>query len=322
VRWQSNSGTRSADGVLRLRRRVAGFGVSGELLYAIRPEAGLSGVALTGDRNLSDGYRLNLGVAHALQDRQTLYTAGLTKTLGSYGLGTSASYSTTGQFALGVQLFIGMGKEPRRGTWVTDAQPMAGSGAASARVFLDDNRNGTMDDGEEPIQGANFTVDGSSHPSRTDAAGIAYLSRLPPHRNVDIGLDIKKLEDPQWAPRRKGVRLVPRPGKVSQLDFPVSMTGEIDGTTYLFDKGEKHPIGDLRLELVDSEGKVVATTKSAVDGFYIVPAVFPGDYLLRIEPEQLKRLDLTHTGMHLVTVAPDGSFVSGLEFVVIPDWGE
>lgn len=320
VNWRSNSGTRFADGSFRASRRVAGFGLSSELQYAIHPETELSGIAFSGDKNLSEGYRLSLGLARSFQNPRTVYSAGLSKSLGSYGLSTSASYANDGEYALGVQLFMGMGREPRQSSWITDAQAMAGSGAASARVFLDENQNGVMDKGEEPIPGVGFTVNGGTHLAKTDAAGIAYLNRLTPYQNVDVGLDAITLADPQWVPQRKGMRIVPRPGKVSKLDFPVALTGEIDGTTYLLDKDGKRPIGDLQLELVDTKGQVVATTTSASDGFYIVPAVLPGNYMLRVSPKQLKRLELTHTGMHLVTVEPDGSFVNGRDFVVIPEW--
>jgi hypothetical protein len=54
--------------------------------------------------------------------------------------------------------------------------------------------------------------------------------------------------------RQPGVRIVPRPGKVSQLEFPVIVTGEVDGTTYLIVNGPRRGIGDLELELVDRDG--------------------------------------------------------------------
>ncbi|MGB9108072.1 MAG: hypothetical protein WCC39_05250, partial [Telluria sp.] len=124
------------------------------------------------------------------------------------------------------------------------------------------------------------------------------------------------LEDPQWQPQRKGVRIVPRPGRVAEIDFAVGMTGEIDGTTYLVVKDVKRPIGDLKLELVDAKRKVVASLSSAADGYYVLTDVFPGDYLLRIEPAQLKRLGLTDTGMHMVTITPDGNVLNGRDFYV------
>jgi outer membrane usher protein FimD/PapC len=154
--------------------------------------------------------------------------------------------------------------------------------------------------------------------ARTDADGIAYLPRLPAHQNVDLALDPNTLEDPQWQPQVKGVRIVPRPGTVNRVDFAVALTGEIDGTTYFVTKGKPRPIGDLHLELLDAKRKVVATISSASDGYYVLTGVLPGDYLLRVAPDQLKRLGLSDTGMHMITIAPDGTVLNGRDVYVLP----
>jgi hypothetical protein len=277
-------------------------------------------MALSADKSLAAGYLLNLGVARLFSNAEMLYAAALNKSLGSYGWGVSASYSSRGTVAAGVQLFMAMGKEPRQSAWLFDAQPMAGAGAASMRVFVDKNLDGVMDAGDEPIKGVSFTINGGTHQARTDEAGIAYLSRLPVKQNVDIAVDTGSLEDPQWMTQKKGVRVVPRPGKVTELDFPVIMTGEIDGTVYLVENDVKRGVGDVSLELVDAGRKVIAQTRTASDGYYIVPAVPPGNYLLRISREQLKRLNLTDTGMHMITVSSDGTFINGVDFSLIPSW--
>jgi hypothetical protein len=175
-----------------------------------------------------------------------------------------------------------------------------------------------MDEGEEPIKGVGFTVNGGNHLARTDADGIAYLSRLPTHQNVDLGLDPNTLEDPQWQPQVKGVRIVPRPGQANQVDFAVAITGEIDGTTYYLSKGNSRPIGDLHLELLDAKRKVVASMSSASDGYYVITGVLPGDYLLRVAPDQLERLGLTDRGMHMVKIKPDGTVLNGRDIYVQP----
>lgn len=315
LQWQSSNSVESANGSLLLSRRVAGIGLRGQMSYTLSPESELSAMSLSADKSLADGYRLNLGLTHSLATQETQYSAGLSKSLGRYGLSVSSSCSSSGDFSAGVRLFISMGRKPRKSEWLVDARPMANTGAASVRVFLDSNLNGVMDPGEEPVEGVAFTVNGGSrHPARTDADGISYLSCLPVKQNVDITLDTATLEDPQWLPQMKGVRLVPRPGKVTELDFSVIMTSEIDGTVYLVKKDTKRGIGNMLLELVAGEDNVVARATSAWDGFYIVPAVPPGDYLLRISPQQLKQLNLTDPGMRTVTVSPDGAFVNGVDF--------
>ncbi len=314
--WQSSGDSTSASGALQLSYRVGDIGLSGQLSYSLKPQAELESITLSGDRRLSEGYLLNLALVNSVSSSDMLYTAGLNKSLGRYGLGLSTSYSSGGAFAVGLQLFTAMGREPSQGQWRFDALPQADSGTASVRVFLDDNANGVMDAGEEPLENVALTVNGGRAPMLTDAAGIAWLYRLPTRQHVDIAVDTQTLENPYWVPQRKGVRLVPRPGHVSELDFPVVLTSEIDGTVYLVENNAKRGIGDVVIELLDTDRRVVSTIKSSSDGYYIVAAVPQGRYSLRVSPEQLKQFDLRDPGAREITITPDGKFINGVDFML------
>jgi len=316
VTWQSLGGADSAFGSLQVSRRVGDIGFSGQLGYSLFPGARVETIAITGDKRLGAGYQANLGVFRSIASRETVLTASLNKGLGSYGMGLTASYSSRGAFALGVQLFMAMGREPREGRWRFDALPKADSGAASVHVFVDSNANGLRDSGEEPIENVAVLVDGTRAAARTDAAGIAWLDRLPTRQHVDIAVDPQTLEDPYWVPSRKGVRLVPRPGRPAEIDFPVILTSEIDGTVYLVDQGARRGIGDVVLELLDLQRKVLSAIKSGADGFYIIPAVPQGRYYVRVSPQQLKQFGLMDPGMREIAIGPDGKFVNGLDFLL------
>lgn len=317
VSWQSLEGTSSANGSLHLSRRVGQMGLHGELSYTASPTAKLQTLTLSADKRLGAGYLLNLGVSRSLANRHTVLAASFNKDLGSYGLGLSTSYASDGTWAAGLQLFIAMGKAPRNGQWRLDAVPGADGGRASARVFLDGNANGIMDPGEEPISNVAFTVNGSRAPGMSDEAGIAWLDRLPTRQHVDIAVDSQTLEDPYWAPARKGVRMLPRPGQAVELDFPVILTSEIDGTVSLRDGATKRPIGDVVIELLDLQRKLLSTTKTGPDGYYIVAPVTQGRYYVRVSPSQLRESGLNDPGMREITVLPDGKFVSGIDFLLL-----
>jgi hypothetical protein len=318
--WQTSGDITSASGALQLSHRVGDMGFSGQLGYSLKPEAKVQTVALSGDKRLGEAYLLNLGLVRSVSNGETpgetLYTAALNKSLGNYGMGLSAGYSSRRELVVGLQLFLAMGREPRQAQWQFDALPKADSGAASVRVFLDDNANGVLDTGEEPIENVAMTVNGSRALTRTDSAGIAWLDRLPIRQHVDIAVDIQTLEDPYWAPQRKGVRLVPRPGHVAEVDFPVILTSEIDGTVYLVEKTAKRGIGDVVIELLDLERRVLSTVKSSSDGYYIVPAVAQGRYYLRVSSDQLKQGELIDPGVREITILPDGKFITGVDFLL------
>jgi hypothetical protein len=62
---------------------------------------------------------------------------------------------------------------------------------------------------------------------------------------------------------------------------------------------------------VDASRKVVASMSSAADGYFVITGIFPGEYFLRVSPEQLQRLGLTDTGMHMITIGRDGTVLNG-----------
>lgn len=314
--WHSLAGEKLADTTLEVSHRVGRVGFRSQIHYAIAPESRLTAVTLSADRRWEKGYLQSFGMTRFFGSSDTLYTAGLTKSLGRFGLGVNVGYSSNGDISAGVQLFLAMGREPRRRGWLLDAQPMASTGGVSALVFLDDDMNGRMDPGELPIENVGFTVNGGKHPVTTGVDGIAYLARLPVVRPTDIAVVPETLEDPQWLPRISGVRVVPRPGAVAMLEFPVVMTSEIDGTVYVAEDDRRREMGALVIEVVDGTGTIIATSKSASDGYYVLAGVPAGEYLVRASPAQMGRLGLRDAATHPVTVSSDGRFVSGIDIEV------
>lgn len=310
------SGQKTESAVIQLSRRVAGIGLSSQIAYNIKPETKLASVAISGDKQFSEALRVNASMLR-VNGGATTVAAGVTRNFGSFGLSFSASHDSTGVSAVGVQLFIALGRDPQSGRWKADWQPMAGAGAISARAFLDANGNGRYDSGEEFVESAGFVLNnGSRSPMKTDASGLAYLSRLTPYQYTDVALDTGSLEDPSWMPTTPGVRVLPRPGKVQAIDFPVVMTGEVDGTVYVQDGGKKRGIGNALVELVDATGAVATSARSTSDGYYIIQAVRPGKYTARISPEQLDSLKMSAEGSRGIEVPANGDFVNGIDFVV------
>lgn len=314
--WRSVGPDHTLGGTVQLGRTFGELGVRGQANYVLRPERKLGSVGLAVDRQLGEQIRLGLDLVRQIDNPETHLSATLTKSIGSYGLSLALGHSSRGTLTLGAQLFIAIGREPRSASWMLSAQPMGNSGSASARVFVDTNMNGVLDAGESPVKGAGFNINGVLHPMRTDEHGVAFLPQLQVHVPTDLAVSAATLDDPQWTSMPRGLRIVARPGHVAMLDFPLVITSEIDGTVYMAGPGGRRGIGEVELELVDAKGQVAAQGKSASDGFYIVPFVMPGDYQLRIAPDQLRQLGLRADTVRTVHVSADGKFVNGQDFVV------
>ncbi len=313
VHWNTVGGQDNADTTLQLSRGVAGLSLRGEVNYRLQPQSRLSTVALSADRRLGKGYLQTFNVTRRFDSPETLYSTGLSKTLGSFGLGISAGYSSSSDISASLQFFLALGRDPRGSGWQFDAQPLANSGGVSAQVFLDDNMNGRRDAGEEPIPGVAFTVNGGRYPLKTDANGVVYLARLAPLQHTDIAVVPETLEDPHWLPQVNGVQLVPRPGTIATLDIAVLRTSEIEGTVYLTENQRRRELGSVVIEVVDHSGHVVATSTSGADGYYVLAGVLAGEYVVRVAAAQPQLPGLQYSAARLVSVARDGWLVSGID---------
>lgn len=317
INWNRASGIDSVRGSLEFNRWMAGLGLSAQAAYTIAPSSKLSSLAITADKTLGENSRLRLGLLHDFITDQDIATVGLNLNLGKFGIGFSGLYGGPQNMGLGLQVFTALSQNPRSGYIMQDWRPTAGMGLVSAHVFVDSNQNSVYDEGEENVENAGFTVNGGTRQQvKTDAEGIALLNRLQTKAYADIALDQGTLEDAQWQPEKPGVRILPRPGKVRVVDFPVVLTAEIDGIVYLSEQGKKRGIGNAQLELVDAADKVVGTTRSAGDGYYTMPNIKPGKYSLRIAPEQMKGLKLIADREPDVTINGKADFVNGVDFTM------
>lgn len=299
-------GYRILDGTFSSGSSLGDFRLRGQVNYLIHPEKRITAIALSADRTLRNGYLVNVGAARSFTSAELRTTVSLNKSLGKYGLAVTGGYSSFGEYSVGLVLFIGLGRDPRTGKWLSSSMPLAESGAASALVYLDRNGNGAFDKGDERMKGIGFTVNGSTVPVRTGEDGLAFVERLSPWRNADISINKSTLEDPQMSPLGKGFRLMPRPGNVAQMDFPVVYAGELDGNVYLVTDGRRRGTSNVQLELLDARQNVVVKVRSENSGYYHIADVPPGQYRLRISPSQLDELKLTATGPLSVTISPSG----------------
>ena len=113
----------------------------------------------------------------------------------------------------------------------------------------------------------------------TDARGEGVIDGLEPWQPVLIGIDASSLPDPMVQPSTPGMVVTPRPGEVAVVELPLVGAGEIDGTLV---RSAGASLEGVDLELLDVEGRVVRTTRSDFDGFFLFESVAYGRYTVRI----------------------------------------
>lgn len=305
------------NGALQLSTNIKDIQARGIVNYSLKPESELTNLGLTIDPGQYDDYRLSFGITHTLQQDLTEYSVTANKLSGNYNLSFGARYNSDGDINLDVSYSIGFGYEPRRQHWEQEANALASQGSVSARVYLDKDQDGIFNHDDTPLDSVGFRINGGYNKKRTDEDGIAFLTGIPAHQPTNLVLAPETMSDPLWKTAIDGVRIVPRPGHAIQLDFPVFMSGEADGTVYLKKRGALQGVGRVKVELVDSIGQIINTTETSYDGFYIMPNIPIGQYWLRISAEQLDKLGLVAPNDQSIVISNEEPLVNGIDFTLM-----
>lgn len=308
--------TTSAGGSLLLGGRAWGVGIRGNVGYVIRPDAQFTSTSVTSEWLFGSGFSARVGIARSFGANVNTLSAGLSRRFRAFSLGFTGSYSDDGSGAVLLTLGLSAIRDPHGGDWSLRSGELAGKGAASARVFLDNDLNGVFSAGDEPVEGAMFQTGYALSTEKTDENGLALLTGLPPNSKMPIALPPQGLEDPYWVAQPEGYLVPLRPGNTAELEFPIVTTGEIDGTVALRQGDVLVNVSDVQLQLVGADGQVMAETTSAFDGFYLFEQVRPGNYIVRIDPEQVKRLQLRGATPKTVEIRGDGTIASGTDFML------
>jgi hypothetical protein len=207
---------------------------------------------------------------------------------------------------------------PNQNLPLVTGERLSSQGMVSAHVYLDVNGNGLFDDGDEPISGTVVESVNSRRRANTNDSGYAMLNRLSTNILTDIRVDNSSLPDPFMIAINPGNSVLPRPGKIYEMEFPVQFSSEIDGTVFLSDRvGKKFAkFVEVSLLPVDTTKKPI-TAKAAQDGFFIVSQIPPGQYYMTVKGEDAQTLKSARTKPRLLIFGHEGEMLSSQDVSLI-----
>ncbi|MEX0623665.1 MAG: hypothetical protein WD251_07145 [Saccharospirillum sp.] len=307
-----------ATGAFQLSYRAGRYKTSGQINYTLFPVQ--EAVSLNGRLEgplLAPGYQFGLGINHVVESGQDQYSAQLSKTQGRLSLGFNASQTSDGATAFSLSASTSLGVEPSQLRPTLSAASLATAGTVSVHVFIDDNNNGTREAGERAVSDIGFRVDGQPVAVASDAEGIAFITGLKPYRTVNLSLATETLEDPAWVPGVSGKSVQTRPGHSARVEFPITLSGELEGIVQSGIGRNSRPLAGVEVELRDIDGERVQSTRTAYDGYYYFSRVPQGPYSIGLADDDLERLRLRlDTQRQFITVGND--LVSGVTLALWP----
>ncbi|MCB1529577.1 MAG: hypothetical protein H6853_03035 [Rhodospirillales bacterium] len=306
-------------------RLTSGLSVSGRALgmrwrtranYEYIPDSKLESTFLQLSRGIAKNVDASAEIEHRLDPRFTKGTLKANWTTEDFIVTPQVSLDSDNDLAAFISTRFGLTRDPRSGNIDMTKRRQGGNGSVSARVFLDKNGDGVLNEGEEPIADARVDSLQTRRYAMTDENGFAHLQGLTEFRPTDITLNEESLNDPYWISATPGVSVRPRSGHNVQVDFPVHLSGEIDGTVWVDDKRGQRRARNMTLILYDMDGRKAKTTQSAFDGFYLFDAVPPGEYYLSFSAEDIEALGVSSPPPEKVTIGYDGTVIYGKDYVL------
>lgn len=256
--------------------RVGPIRLRGTAEIEMHPSSRLRTAELDGYWSQSDNVDWEGTLAYDAPSRRTRVGITHINRFNTMALAVTGEAGSDGSFAIGFNLNFSL--DPMHG-FELSREPLAAAGSIHARVFEDLNGNGIYDPGEPTEKGVQVTTGTIMTDKRTDANGMVTIGGLTAFNPVTVGIDATSLSDPMLTPKKALQVVVPRPGVAAEVDIPLVGGGDIEGALV---KSGGLGFEGLDLELVDASGKIVDTTRTDYDGFFLFDHVPYGSYSIQI----------------------------------------
>lgn len=280
--------------------------VRSQLDFDLAPDARLSDLTVTLDRELSNRWSLRFGATQRIDDPQ-----GLELIVGSTTRTKIGDLTLTGQYdthdnswRLAAQVNFGIGYNPAHGYELTRQGPGSG-GSVLFHAFVDSNGNGRYDPGERPVSGV--SVEGGDLKVHTGPDGRAYVSGFGAAPTARVLVGLSEIDNPAVKSPPLTVEFTPRPGGITDIEYPLLPTGDVMVNLKLRrPDGQSVGLSATRLKMVDAKGQAFegVTEFDGSVNFQDLPA---GTYTLQLDAEQAQRLRMRLLSAITVTIKPDGS---------------
>lgn len=207
-------------------------------------------------------------------------------------LSANVNLQEGGGSALFLNLEFSLGRENKK-RWKLANTPQSNYGRTKAKVFLDMDYDGTYSAGDEPVSGIRFEGRREWEELQTDENGVVFLSGMRAETPTKVKLDQSSLIDPYWRSSFREEHIVSHPGGLHEIEVPIVLTAEAEGSIFLVQKTGLKPLAGIPLTVTDKNGLATASV-TEFDGFYIISDLIAGEYSLTIDQKALDRLGINH----------------------------
>lgn len=200
----------------------------------------------------------------------------------------------------------------------TDNRTNVGRGGITVTPFIDLNGNGIKDNGEPKAPGLNLRTSGGRI-KKSDRDTTIRIFGLEPYTKYFIELDQSSFENISWRLPFNTLSVIVDPNILKTIEIPVTVAGEATGTVSLNQDGVVRGIGRIIVGFYTPDNKLAGRTLTETDGYYSYLGLSPGEYVVKPDTDQMRKLGMVPLPESLkfrITSGIDGDIVDGLDFLL------
>jgi hypothetical protein len=186
--------------------------------------------------------------------------------------------------------------------------------------YLDINGNERLDVGEPKVKGLEAEIR-TGRLVYDEHDTLIRIFDLEPYTNHPIYLTKNGFENIGWQIRNKVVSIIADPNQLKLIEIPVAVLNEAYGSVQLEDPSGKKAQEGIKICLYRDDDSLVAFTLTEQDGTFNFQGLKAGFYTARLDPAQLKKLNMTATPFFMQVNIPesyDGMQIEHLSFNLRP----
>ncbi|MBN1107683.1 MAG: SPOR domain-containing protein, partial [Bacteroidales bacterium] len=198
----------------------------------------------------------------------------------------------------------------------TDNRTNVGRGGITVTAFIDFNADGIRNIGEPKAPGLNLRTSGGRIEKSERDTTIRILG-LEPYTKYFIELDRNSFENISWRLPLQSLSVVVDPNILKTIEIPVIVAGEATGTVSVTQDSVTRGIGRIIVGFYNSENEQAGKALTESDGYYSYLGLTPGEYVVKPDTAQLRKLGMTsepEVHKFSITSGIDGDIVDGLDF--------
>ncbi|MDC8829764.1 SdrD B-like domain-containing protein [Alteromonas gilva] len=285
--------------------------------YEIDPDTRFSSVGTSLNYPITNKLTSELRYTYDVRSERSRYDLRLNWLGDNVSLSGVANYAEGQDWSINLILRFGLGYDSATNTFFTSGRALSQSGAVVLRMFEDENLDGTYNEGEPTLENVEVSATQAFRDQKTNEQGLAVLKSLPANRRTDIVVDESSFTHPSMTVATDGFAVASRRGSIQQFDIPVVRAGELDGVLYWRTKNDEEQAAPyVRMNMVNQEGEVVATTRTEFDGYYLFTKIMPGTYAIEVDTSAGRQRGMTPERYKSVTVSNKGDLITGVDMTL------